>query len=427
MNTRTLILILMAILITAKIPVLAEATSKFTSNQNISFQATSPESSLSEQFLHELLMIENNSNPVKTIVIDPGHGGRDPGGLGKKTKEKDIVLSIGLILEELIKRHFPDVNVIMTRKEDVFVPLHERANIANKARADLFISIHCNVAPNRPNVKGTETFVLGLHRAQENLEVAKRENAVIALEEDYEEHYGGYDPNSPVGHIIFSAYQNAYLGHSIRFASLVEQEFETTARRHSRGVKQAGFLVLRQATMPSVLVEAGFLSNPEEEKYLASLEGQRDIALSILRAVQQYLRDWGYEPTAVPVARASAEDARAEDIHPADIVEKPKTVPQPDTQKESTPALVKDAYYSVQLFTSSSEIDTESMNPINNQSFFTLREEGLFRLANGKFIKYEEAVQQREKLRKNGYQDAFIIGIIGNARVPVSEMLSAQP
>lgn len=426
MNTKTLILILTAFLLTAKIPVLADAPSNFDSNNDFSFEVAAKETLFTPQLMEELSAIKSNGNPVKTIVIDPGHGGRDPGGVGRITKEKDIVLSIGLILEELIKRHFPDVNVLMTRREDVFVPLHERASIANKARADLFISIHCNVAPNRPNVTGTETFVLGLHRAQENLEVAKRENAVIALEEDFEENYGGYDPNSPEGHIIFSAYQNAYLGHSIRFASLVEQEFENTANRHSRGVKQAGFLVLRQATMPSVLVEAGFLSNAEEEKYLASLEGQRDIALSILRAVQQYLRDWGYEPTAVPVARASAEDATA-DIHSADIAEKIEDTTPPVKEERSRPALVKDAFYSVQLLSSSSEIDTEAMQPVNKHHFFTLNEDGIYRLANGKFSRYEDAVSQREALRESGFGDAFIIGIIDNERVPISEMLSSQP
>lgn len=426
MIIKTLLLVLTAFLLSAKLPVLADAPSNLSTNKDISFQSSSIKTSQSLQILEEFIRGESNGNPVKTIVIDPGHGGRDPGGVGKRTKEKDIVLSIGLILEELINRYFPEVKVIMTRSEDVFVPLHERANIANKARADLFISIHCNIAPNRPNVSGTETFVLGLHRAQENLEVAKRENAVIAMEEDFEQHYGGYDPNSPVGHIIFSAYQNAYLGHSIRFASLVEQEFVNKAKRNSRGVKQAGFLVLRQATMPSVLVEAGFLSNSKEEEYLASLQGQREIALSILRAVQQYLRDWGYEPTAVPIARASAEDANP-DIPPADIKEKIENTDSPVKEDQARPALVKDAFYSVQLLSSSSEIDTEAMEAVNKQHFFTLNEDGIYRLANGRFSRYEDAVSQREALRESGFGDAFIIGIVDNARVPISEMLSSQP
>ena len=426
MIIKTLLLVLTAFLLSAKLPVLADAPSNLSTNKDISFQSSSIKTSQSLQILEEFIRGESNGNPVKTIVIDPGHGGRDPGGVGKRTKEKDIVLSIGLILEELINRYFPEVKVIMTRSEDVFVPLHERANIANKARADLFISIHCNIAPNKPNVSGTETFVLGLHRAQENLEVAKRENAVIAMEEDFEQHYGGYDPNSPVGHIIFSAYQNAYLGHSIRFASLVEQEFVNKAKRNSRGVKQAGFLVLRQATMPSVLVEAGFLSNSKEEEYLASLQGQREIALSILRAVQQYLRDWGYEPTAVPIARASAEDANP-DIPPADIKERIENTDSPVKEDQARPALVKDAFYSVQLLSSSSEIDTEAMEAVNKQHFFTLNEDGIYRLANGRFSRYEDAVSQREALRESGFGDAFIIGIVDNARVPISEMLSSQP
>lgn len=367
---------------------------------------------------------ERRNNPVKTIVIDPGHGGRDPGGLGKFTKEKDVVLGISLILNDLLNRYFPDVNVILTRDKDVFVPLHERARIANENKANLFISVHCNIAPNRPNVRGTETFVLGLHRAQENLEVAKRENAVIAMEDDHEMHYDGYDPNSPEAHIIFSAYQNAYLGHSIRFASLVEQEFQSTARRQSRGVKQAGFLVLRQATMPSVLVEAGFLSNREEEKFLASVEGQREIALSILRAIQQYLRDWGYEPVAskanVQKTASPAADNGSENAPQNEEVDRLIEVDRPLSFDD------KDEFFSIQLLTSSNEIDHSHFEVIAGQEFFTIFEGGVWRLVNGRFPNYETAAKHREKLNELGYVDAFIIGIRDMKRIPVSKLLTAD-
>lgn len=367
---------------------------------------------------------ERRNNPVKTIVIDPGHGGRDPGGLGRFTKEKDIVLGISLILNDLLNRHFPDVNVILTRDEDVFVPLHERARIANENKADLFISVHCNIAPNRPNVMGTETFVLGLHRAQENLEVAKRENAVIALEDDHEKHYDGYDPNSPEAHIIFSAYQNAYLGHSIRFASLVEQEFQSTASRQSRGVKQAGFLVLRQATMPSVLVEAGFLSNREEEKFLASVEGQREIALSILRAIQQYLRDWGYEPV-VSRGQTQTVSSPTATTKNKEIARDIETIQNNEIQ-ESFSFDDKEEFFSIQLLTSSNEIDHSHFEDIEGQEFFTIFEGGVWRLVNGKFPNYESAAKHRNRLNELGYVDAFIIGIRDMKRIPVSKLLTVD-
>ncbi len=366
----------------------------------------------------------NTNNPVKTIVIDPGHGGRDPGGSGSFIMEKEVVLNISLILNDLLNRYFPDVNVILTREEDEFVPLHERARIANENNADLFISVHCNVAPGRPHVKGSETFVLGLHRAQENLEVAKRENAVIALEEDYEEHYGGYDPNSPEGHIIFSAYQNAYLGHSIRFASLVEEEFKNTAGRNSRGVKQAGFLVLRQATMPSVLVEAGFLSNPTEEKYLASEEGQREIALSILRGIQQYLRDWGYEPIArTPRAEENIVTDTELKASEAAEVENTESTEKPLEEREIT---IEEAFFAVQLLSSSSKINTEDLDDLDNSYIYTMEEGGLWRLLSGRFQSYDEAAEHRTNLSEIGYQDAFIIGVKDSSRIPVSELLSAD-
>ena len=417
-----LISIVIVITFTTKLPTLATAASNFVNYTHFSVSELQLDEAIT---LHNVLNIidkELTDNPVKTIVIDPGHGGRDPGGVGKKTKEKDIVLSVSLILEDLLNRYFPDINVILTRDSDVFVPLHERASIANKSNADLFLSIHCNIAPNRSQVHGSETFVLGLHRAQENLEVAKRENAVITMEEDYRENYGGYDPNSPEGHIIISAYQNAYLGHSIRFASLVEQEFENTAKRKSRGVKQAGFLVLRQTTMPSVLIEAGFLSNSTEEKYLASTEGQRQIALSILRAIQQYLKDWGYEPIAI------SNNSKAEEHE--EVVDKSEEKPETATADESHEVVEvsesngKNTYFSVQLMTTSTPIEMNAFDPIENQSFFSLSEEGVYRLLNGKFPDYQAAAEHRAVLKEKGYGDAFIIGVHDQKRVPIAELRS---
>ncbi|HLP49247.1 MAG TPA: N-acetylmuramoyl-L-alanine amidase [Chitinophagales bacterium] len=229
----------------------------------------------------------NNSFSIKTVVIDAGHGGKDPGASGPgKTREKDIALQVALKLGENISKNFPDVNVIYTRKTDVFIELHERAEIANRAKADLFIAVHCNSSTN-PEFYGTSTYVLGLHRTEANLEVAKRENAVILLEEDRDKNYE-FDPNSPEGHIIMSMKQNAFLDQSIDFASKVETQFENNARRKSMGVKQAGFYVLYKTTMPSLLAEIGFISNPEEEKFLLSSKGQEQIANSLFNAFKNY-------------------------------------------------------------------------------------------------------------------------------------------
>ncbi len=224
---------------------------------------------------------------VNTIVIDPGHGGREPGAVGRRAVEKDIALAISLKLGAYIRENIRDVEVIYTRETDVFVPLHERARIANENNADLFISIHCNSSTNR-SATGTETFVMGLHRSEANLEVARRENKSILYEDDYLETYDGFDPNSPEANIIFALYQNAYLEQSLRMASFVQYQFRERARRKDRGVKQAGFLVLYNVTMPGILVEAGFISNQREEEYLMSETGQAHIASAIFRAFREY-------------------------------------------------------------------------------------------------------------------------------------------
>ena len=231
------------------------------------------------------------------VVIDAGHGGHDPGCLGKISKEKDVTLGVSLKLGKYIEDNFSDVKVIYTRKTDKFVELYERADIANNARADLFISIHCNSAcffdkkrkkeMCNTQISGVETWVMGLNKSDENLEVAKRENEVILLEKDYSRQYGGFDPNSPEANIIFTLYQNSFLDQSLRLASFVQQEMKSI-KRPGRGVKQAGFLVLYKTSMPSILIETGFLSNLNEEKYLSSAKGQDEIAKSIYKAFSSY-------------------------------------------------------------------------------------------------------------------------------------------
>ncbi len=224
---------------------------------------------------------------LETIVIDPGHGGKDPGTSGKKTKEKDIALKISLKLGAYIEKNFPSVKVIYTRKDDRYVSLDERAALANKNKAQLFICIHANSLPGAP-AYGTETYVMGLHKDKGNFEVAKRENEVILMDENYQERYEGFDPKSPESYILFTLSQSAYHESSLKFAQKVEQQFKQKVGRFSRGVKQAGFLVLWQTSMPSVLIETGFLSQGKEETYLASSEGQDSIASGIYRAFKDY-------------------------------------------------------------------------------------------------------------------------------------------
>lgn len=231
-----------------------------------------------------------NPYKVRTVVIDAGHGGHDPGTHGKIAKEKDIALKVALQVGKHIKKHLPDVKVIYTRTTDKFVELQDRAGVANKNHADLFISIHCN-AISKPTIYGTETYVLGLHKSQDNLDVAKRENSVILQEKDYEEKYEGFDPNSAMAHILLANYQSAYIDNSLRLASHIENQFEKRVNRKSRGVKQAGFIVLWKTSMPSVLIEIGYLTNQAEEKYLIKPENQELISSGIFRAFRDYKQD----------------------------------------------------------------------------------------------------------------------------------------
>jgi N-acetylmuramoyl-L-alanine amidase len=225
---------------------------------------------------------------VKKIVIDAGHGGKDPGTHGVFSEEKDIALDVAKKLGGILNEYLPDVEVIYTRSDDRFIPLEKRADIANENGADLFISIHANALPGSSHTHGTETYVMGTHKVEDNLNVARRENSVILMEEDFEERYAGYDPNAPESHILFALYQNAYLGNSLVLADKIESQFKHRVGRRSRGVKQAGFLVLWRTSMPSVLVELGFLTNPTEEKYLNDELGQTYVASGIFRAIRDY-------------------------------------------------------------------------------------------------------------------------------------------
>lgn len=246
--------------------------------------------------LNSAVYAQNGASASKkfTICLDPGHGGNQPGTFGSFAKEKDVTLKVTLLVGKIIEENMPDVSVVYTRKTDMTIGLKERAKVANDNHADIFVSIHANSLPEttpysrKQSIFGTETYVLGLHKTQESLEVAMRENSVILLEENYEEKYQGFDPNSPESYILFSLTQSANHEASIQLASLIEDQFGKRAGRKSRGVKQAGFQVLWETAMPAVLVEIGYLSNVKEEKELNSAQVQEYIASAIYRAIKEY-------------------------------------------------------------------------------------------------------------------------------------------
>ena len=228
-----------------------------------------------------------------TLVIDAGHGGHDAGAVGAITKEKTINLNVALTFGRLVERNCKDVKVIYTRKTDVFVPLHTRADIANKAKADLFISIHTNALPKKRISRGLETYTLGMHRAADNLDVAKRENSVILIEKDYKQRYQGFDPNSSESYIMFEFMQDRNMAQSVELAKLVQKRTCATAGRQNKGVKQAGFLVLRETSMPSCLIELGFISTPDEEQFLNSESGVEKLGKGIYQAFVDYYKKSG--------------------------------------------------------------------------------------------------------------------------------------
>src|SRR5574344_761532 len=246
------------------------------------------------------------------VVIDPGHGGNDPGAIGKSGREKDINLRVALRLGELINANSTNTKVIFTRSNDIFIPLDRRAEIANNAKADLFISIHTNaVARNGQSISGAETYTLGLHRSEENLEVAKRENSVILVENDYKQRYAGFNPHSSESYIMFEFLQDKNMENSVLFAKRIQSSFKNNVGRTDRGVHQAGFLVLRATSMPSVLVELGYISNANEEQYLISNAGASSMASGIFKAFMTYKRSYDSK---AKLAVTEDKDEKSEDI-----------------------------------------------------------------------------------------------------------------
>jgi len=402
------------------------------------------------------------SNGQMKVVIDAGHGGHDPGCLGKKSKEKDIALGISLKLGKYIEDHYSDVKVIYTRKSDQFLELHERAEIANNAKADLFICIHCNSAcffdrkkkkeMCNSEIAGVESWVMGLNKSEANLEVAKRENEVILLEKDYTKQYGGFDPNSPEANILFSLYQNSYLDQSLRIASLVQQEMKVIGRS-GRGVKQAGFLVLYKTSMPSILIETGFLSNAAEEKFLLSQKGQDQLARSIFNAfksykssVQQIKSERAEDvPVDTPPVKKEAEekkfgtllnlgDSAPEVSSPANSKKSEVIVTSKDTLKsgvktqekkpldtKTTPVSNDVVLWSVQFYTSPKPLSDNHKIYKEFNDVKEYFENGMYKYSVGLLTERSEAGKLQSKLRQQGYKDAFVIAFLNDRKISIKE------
>lgn len=365
-----------------------------------------------------------NAQKVKRVVIDAGHGGHDPGAVGKSSKEKDITLSIALKTGKFIEENLSDVQVIYTRNTDVFVELYRRAKIANEANADLFISIHCN-ANKSTTPYGAETYVMGLHKSEANLAVAQLENSSILLEDDYHAKYEGFDPNSPEGYIFFSMLQNAYLSQSLNLASIVQKHFKDRVNLFDRGVKQAGFLVLYKTTMPSVLIETGFISNAKEEKILASQEGQTYIASAIFRAVKDYKASVERtepqlaqnEPDSKPVAH-NPEPADVHTINVTDVPVSVSTETEGDNQsKPSDQAIV----FKVQFLISKSPLKTSNaeFKGLKDVSFYI--HNGMYKYTYGNERTFDAANQLVKKLRSLGFKDCFVVAFQNDERIDVEK------
>ena len=364
------------------------------------------------------------------VVIDPGHGGHDPGALGRKSKEKNINLSIALKAGRLIKENHTDTRIVYTRSKDVFIPLHTRAEIANNAKADLFISIHTNsVARNKHTVSGTETYTLGLHKTQENLEVAQKENAVILIEEDYQQRYAGFNPNSAESYIIFEFLQDKNMEKSVNMAQFIQREFRQTASRKDKGVHQAGFLVLRATSMPSVLIEVGYISNPNEENYLISERGQNALAKSIYNAFCIYKNG-----NTATLKTANTKNAVVYDnIEPSSPTETDSPVineaPIINEIAERTPnnsskALEADSkpVFKIQILTSDKKLGNNSrlFKGVKPVSYYF--ENNIYKYTYGEDTNYNKILRLKRSIDSK-FKDAFIIAFKNGKKTNINQAI----
>ena len=329
------------------------------------------------------------------VVIDPGHGGKDPGAVSKNTQEKDITLAIALKLGKYIESSMTDVKVLYTRSTDVSVDLDKRPKFANDNKADVFISVHANWVDS-PSVKGTETWIMGPHKNDQNLQVAIKENSVISLEKDFTTKYQGFDPESPESYIIFSVMQKEYSAQSLDFAGMVQDQFRLKAGRNDRSVKQAGFLVLWGTTMPSILVETGFITNPDEAKFLNSTDGQDLIASAIFRAFRDYKntidKKSGFTNVNIPISITSQNDT------------------------------LINISFMVQIATSGKRTGLKPENFKGLTDLTEISDGERFKYASGKFDNYSNAVDYRKKII-GVFPDAFVVAVKDNKIVPLQEAL----
>jgi N-acetylmuramoyl-L-alanine amidase len=339
-----------------------------------------------------------------TVVIDAGHGGKDPGARGSAINEKVINLSVALKLGNLISEKQHDVKIIYTRKTDRFVELNERANIANRNKADLFISIHTNAIAKGKSISGTETFTIGLARSEENLDVAMRENSAILLEENYLEKYEGFDPNSTESYIIFEFMQNKHMEQSISFASEIQKAFKET-KRTDRGVKQAGLLVLRKTSMPSVLIELGFITNPAEERFLKSAEGQNKLAKAIYDAFVVYKRTYDKRKNTTP----STQTKPAQQKNTTSTPSSPTSTPPVTAASANANATPKGkTVYKVQILASRTKLSTNSKQLKGYRNVSLYEENGYYKYMYGESTDWATIRRIRQKVL-NDFKDAFIV------------------
>ena len=377
------------------------------------------------------------ANKRFTLVIDPGHGGHDAGALGAISKEKNINLAVALRFGKYVEQNLPEVRVIYTRKTDVFIPLNERANIANRANADLFISVHTNALPAGKVARGFETYTLGMHRAKDNLDVAMRENSVISMEKDYQQRYQGFDPRSSESYIIFEFIQGKNMERSVELARMIQRGVCDGANRPDKGVHQAGFLVLRETSMPGCLIELGFITTPDEERLLNNDSRVDDIARGIYEAFAKYKNKYD-RSVSVPYRAKDSEDVNLPKIVP-DQEPAPKTRvvtrgKQPK-REEATPeqpkrvekkvkkAEVADApVFKLQIFVGSRNLRKGDAHFKGETDYDSFQEGNLVKYTLGASTNYNEIYRLRkEKLEK--FPEAFIIAFKNGQKYDVNQAI----
>jgi len=360
-----------------------------------------------------------NDEVVKTVVIDAGHGGKDPGCLGSELREKEITLNIARKLARYIKEVYPNVNVILTRDKDVFLELDQRARIANDNQADLFISIHANAAS--PAAYGVETFVLGLHRTESQQKVAERENSIIHFEDNSEEKYADFDL-SPDAIIARQIQLSVFLSQSIAFADMIQQSFKAIGRK-DRGVKQAGFFVLYKTTMPSVLIESGFLTNHDEHDYLKDTINQSNMAHAIFSAFQRYKSDLEGGNWEMVEAPSFIEEKRKVALHQQNNEKDVQKIEEQTVEEDEKEDQREEVVLRVQIVTSRTKL------PIYDDRFKGLKvfeyfESDLYKYTSGEFVNDLDAAREHKTmLKEKGFEHAFIVAFKNKERIPVLDAI----